>query len=389
VRSRHRSPQNWLFAGSALLVLGFSVSCSDRLFNVNPRIDDLPTAPPAPADNPTTPAKVELGRLLFWDPILSGEKDVSCATCHHPAHGYADGRDLALGVGAVGLGMERQDASGGRIPIVRRNTMTILNTAYNGLMEGMSDVDPGSAPMLWDSRLRSLEEQVLDPIRTRNEMCGDAYAEAAALDSVVARLEATPEYVRRFAEVFPGPKPITAANLARGIAAFERTLVARDSRFDRYVAGNDAALTQVEKRGLFLFTRVGCYRCHSGPMMSDFEFHVLGVAEDPRLPNPDEGAEKFAFRTPTLRNLSFTAPYMHNGSQATLEDVMRFYQAGRSRNPHVPAEALDPDFGPIFDIEADNIAAIVAFLRTFDDEHFDREVPARVPSGLSPGGRLR
>jgi cytochrome c peroxidase len=124
-------------------------------------------------------------------------------------------------------------------------------------------------------------------------------------------------------------------------------------------------------------------------MMSDFEFHVLGVAEDPRLPNPDEGAEKFAFRTPTLRNLSFTAPYMHNGSQATLEDVMRFYQAGRSRNPHVPAEALDPDFGPIFDIEADNIAAIVAFLRTFDDEHFDREVPARVPSGLSPGGRLR
>ncbi len=278
-----------LGAGLAVLVLG--VACSDRLFNVNPRIDDLTVDAPEPAANPTTPAKVELGRLLFWDPILSGEKDVACATCHHPAHGYTDGRDLSLGVSATGFGPDRRDQSNGRIPIVPRNSMTLLNVAYNGLTESAPDrADPEAAPMLWDSRLLSLESQALDPIRTRNEMRGDAYSEEAALDSVVARLDAIPAYVERFTEIFGGAKPVSAENLAKAIGAFQRTLVARESRFDHYVQGDEEALSALEKRGLFLFTRVGCYRCHSGPMMSDFELHVLGVDENPALGVPDQGS---------------------------------------------------------------------------------------------------
>ncbi len=119
--------------------------------------------------------------------------------------------------------------------------------------------------MLWDSRLLGLEAQALDPIRTRNEMRGDAYAEEAALDSVVARLDAIQGYVERFTAVFGGPKPVSIENLAKAIAAFQRMLVARNSRFDHYVQGDKEALDALEKRGMFLFTRVGCYRCHSGP----------------------------------------------------------------------------------------------------------------------------
>jgi len=347
-------------------------------------------APPVPADNPTTPAKVELGRLLFWDPILSGEKDVACATCHHPSRGYADGRDLSLGAGAIGFAEGRRDASGGRIPIVPRNAPTIINAAFNGFTErNEGDVDPLTAPMLWDNRLQSLEAQALDPLLTRSEMRGDAYPEQAALDSVVARLRGIPDYVRLFQSAFPGAKPITPDNLGKAIAAFERTIVASNSRFDRYVQGDEQALTQLEKRGLFLFTRVGCYRCHSGAMFSDFQLHVLGVGENSRLSAPDRGAAKFAFRTPTLRNLGFTAPYMHNGTKATLDDVLRFYNRDTSENQHVPSDRLDEEFAPIFEIDDDTIEAIVAFLRALDDDRFDRTVPEAVPSGLPVGGHIQ
>ena len=385
---RRASALGALGAGLAILVLG--AACSDRLFNVNPRIDDIAIDSPEPVGNPTTPAKVELGRLLFWDPILSGEKDVACATCHHPARGYTDGRDLSLGTGATGFGPDRRDQSQGRIPIVSRNSMSLLNVAYNGLTEAAPDrADPEAAPMLWDSRLQSLEAQALDPIRTRNEMRGDAYAEEAALDSVVARLGGIPAYVMQFAEAFGGAKPVSAENLAKAIAAFQRTLVARESRFDHYVQGDEEALSALEKRGMFLFTRVGCYRCHSGPMMSDFELHVLGVDENPALGVPDQGSAAFAFRTPTLRNLGFTAPYMHNGTKATLEDVVRFYGVPHSENPHVATDSLDADFLPIFPIEDDQVDAIAAFLRTFDDPNFDRTIPAAVPSGLPVGGNIQ
>ena len=134
-------------------------------------------------------AEEELGRFLFWDPLLSGDRDVACATCHHPDFAYADGRDLSLGAGAIGLGPARVDASDGRIPTVKRNSQTILNTAFNGLSDRrrrrrfgdtVASADPAAAPMFWDNRIRSLEAQALEPIKALEEMRGTVYAEADA-----------------------------------------------------------------------------------------------------------------------------------------------------------------------------------------------------------------
>jgi cytochrome c peroxidase len=376
------------FLALLLLAGGLAVSCSELMDNVSPLTDELSMQPPAAIGNPASPEKVELGRFLFWDPILSGEKDVACATCHHPSRGYSDGRDLPLGVGAKGFGQDRHDQSGGRIPIVPRNVPTVINAAFNGVISD-DVIDPVLAPMLWDNRIQSLEAQSLDPLRTRNEMRGDAYPEKAALDSVVARIAAIPEYEQLFRQAFPEPEPISAENIGKAMAVFERTIVATNSRFDQYVRGDEGALSATEKRGLFFFTRDGCYRCHSGPMFSDYKLHVLGVAENPRLSAPDSGAAGFAFRTPTLRNLSLTAPYMHNGTKATLDEVLEFYNSNSSENPHVPHDRLDEDFFTLFNIDDDTREAMKAFLHALDDPNFDRTIPARVPSGLPVGGSIQ
>jgi cytochrome c peroxidase len=359
----------------------------------------------------------ELGRLLFWDPVLSGNKDVACATCHHPDFGYADGRDLSLGTGAVGLGPARTDRSNGQIPVVKRNAPTVLNTAFNGLDQGRrrrrrtsggateatpasGSVDPARAPMLWDSRIRSLEAQALEPLKTREEMRGDAYSEATAIDSVVARLLRNPEYVAFFKSVFGSSTTIDAQQLGQAIAAFERTLVAMNSPFDRFRAGDASALTDQQQRGMAAFDRAGCDRCHEGRMFSDFDLHAEGVRENPKLTQPDAGAGRFRFRTPTLRNVAMTAPYMHNGMLRTLEDVLRFYDNGRSENPNVSSERTDRrsrdegtarvagGFRRVRDMSDEEMDDIVAFLEALTDPGFDRTIPARVPSGLPPGGLI-
>ena len=205
-------------------------------------------------------AAIELGRLLFWDPILSGNKDVACATCHHPDFSYADGRDLSLGTGAVGLGPARADVSKGRIPVVKRNSPTVLNTAFNGLdgrrgrrrgfdQPPLDSVNQAAAPMLWDNRIRSLESQALEPIKSREEMRGDAYSEASAVDEVVSRLRTNREYVALFKQAFGPDASIDARELGRAIAAFERSLVAMNSPFDRFRAGEQDALTAQQRRG--------------------------------------------------------------------------------------------------------------------------------------------
>ena len=278
--------------------------------------------------------EVELGRLLFWDPVLSGELDVACATCHHPDFAYADGRDLALGTRSVGLGPDRVDLSGGEIPVLERNTPTVLNIAFNGVERrrrrgGRRDdefaplptsVDAETearAPMFWDRRLRGLEAQALVPLTIREEMRGDAYAEEVAVDSVVARLRAIPEYVELFREVYGPDTRITAEHLSRAIAAFERSLVTRNSPYDRFLAGDQDALTAQQRQGLEEFDEADCTNCHDGPMLSDFDLVAEGVAENPLLAEPDVGDGRFRFRTPTLRNVALTAPYMHNGMLET------------------------------------------------------------------------
>ena len=359
------------------------------------RLAALPLQPPAPADNPTTPERVALGRLLFWDPILSGGKDVACATCHHPAFGYSDGLDLSIGANAAGLGPARAFASGHPPRFVKRNSQTVLNVAFNGLTATGGSA-PEAAGMFWDVRVRSLEAQALEPIKALEEMRGGAYAEDRALAAVVSRLTAIPEYRRMFARAFGGPNPVNEANLGRALAAFQRTLVAVNAPFDRYMRGDAAALSPEQVRGMERFESIGCVNCHSGPMFSDFATHVLAVPDNPKLAESDSGANKtYAFRTPSLRNLSATAPYMHSGVFATLPDVIGFYRrvsgggrrgGGRGTNPQVGRDQIDPLLQQL-DMRGRGQPDLIAFLRALDDPEFDRTIPKRVPSGLPVGGR--
>ena len=340
----------------------------------------------------------ELGRLLFWDPILSGELDVSCATCHHPDFGYADGRALPIGVGGQGLGPARRDVVDDDIGLVGRNSPTILNTAFNGIREDGS-INANFTPMFWDNRANGLEEQALLPLHSFEEMRGHAFSEELTLDSIVARLQAIAEYRQRFTEAFGQNEAINSQNIAAAIAAFERTIVATNSPFDQYQAGNDNALTAQQIRGMDRFRQIGCDDCHSGPMFSDWELHVVGVPDHPLLEAPDAGANgTFAFRTPTLRNLVETGPFFHGGVANNLQQVLQFYRTARGNgggpggglqlNPNVARNQLDQEVRNLGNFNNDDIQDIVAFIESLNDPDFDRRIPDRVPSGLNPGGNI-
>jgi len=362
------------------------------------RLAALPERPPTPPENPSTPDRVELGRLLFWDPVLSGQKDIACATCHHPALGYADGRDLSIGANGVGLGTSRSFAAGQETRPVKRNSQSVLNVAFNGLTLTGGAI-PGNAPMFWDLRVRSLEMQALEPLKAQDEMRGSAFTEDHAVPAVVARLNANAEYRRLFARTFGGHAAVNERNLGRALAAFERTLLVFNTPFDRYMRGDTTALDAEQLRGMERFQSAGCVSCHSGPMFSDFAPHVLGVPDNAKLPASDDGVNKgYAFRTPSLRNLAVTGPYMHNGALASLQDVLNFYQrisgggrrggrGGGSLNPLVAREQIDP-LARALNMSGRGQRDLVAFLRALDDPGFDRTIPTRVPSGLPVGGRL-
>jgi len=355
-------------------------------------VSALPSTPQAPGDNPTTPAKVALGRLLFWDPLLSGPEDVACATCHHPQNGYAENRDVSIGVTGIGLGSSRRLAPGSSIPLVKRNSPTVLNIAFSGSDES-GRYDPANAPMFWDMRKKSLESQALEPLKSYEEMRGNTYPRGEAVARVVAKLRANAEYRSLFAGAFGSEQPVNAQNLGRAIAAFERTLLANNSPFDRYMRGDRSAMTEEQVSGMQRFERIGCIKCHKGPMFSDYKLHVMGVPDNPALPASDEGAQQntYAFRTASLRNLTFTAPYSHNGMFRTLVDVVGFYEdtrAGRARNPNVSSEELDPLVRELGEVEADDVE-LIEFLRALSDDSFDRTIPERVPSGLPVGGRIQ
>ena len=390
-----------LFAGALAATLAVTGTTSP---SAQARLAALPTTVPAPPDNPTTPARVALGRLLFWDPVLSGPKDVACATCHHPALGYADALDLSIGINGAGLGFDRAFVPGQPARLVKRNSQSVLNAAFNGLTSAAT-ASPREAPMFWDMRVRSLEAQALEPLKAVEEMRGGTYDEPHAIPEVVARLNAIPEYRQLFARAFGGRKPVTAQNLGRALAAFERTLVTADSPFDRYMRGDRSALTGEQVIGMERFQSVGCVNCHNGPMLSDFKAHVLSVPDNRKLDQPDSGVNQtYAFRTPSLRNLSATAPYMHNGIFRSLPDVIDFYQrisrgggrrgdgfgrgGGRAGNPNVTRDQIDP-LARQLNMRGRGQREIVAFLRALDDPSFDRTIPERVPSGLTVGGRLQ
>lgn len=372
-------------AASAGLLLA-AIACQKQNATPANNLAALPLVAAAPTDNLPNAAKVDLGRALFWDPVLSGGRDVSCASCHHPANAYADALDLAIGANGQGLGAARHFRSPNTIPFGQRNTSTVLNAAFNGLTAS-SSADPSQAPMFWDSRAQSLEAQALQPLAKLEEMRGHQYAELATPDSVVARLRAIPAYTARFQVAFGGATPITAATVGQALACFQRTLVATDSPFDQYERGNTAALTQQQVQGLQSFLQSGCGNCHGGPMLSDYQLHVMGVADNAKNAASDAGAGgTYAFRTPSLRNVALTAPYMHSGTLATLGDVLDFYDNDRNTaNPHVSTRQRDAQFpGRVV-----NKQAIIAFLNYLTDNSFDKTVPTTVPSGLPVGGNIR
>jgi cytochrome c peroxidase len=381
----------------AWLALIWACSHSAEQKKVKKAFDDesvlaaLPTEVPAPPDNPITPEKVSLGRLLFFDPILSGNKDVACATCHHPDFAFSENLDVSIGVNGTGLGSSRAFGYPNDIPLVKRNSQTVLNAAFNGLtLEQPSN--PAQAPMFWDLRAKSLEAQALMPIQSLEEMRGRHYTEQHILGEVVKRLQRIEGYQTLFKAAFGGDAPINTENLGKAIATYERTLVAGNSRFDQYFRGDKTALSLNEIDGLKLFLKSGCAKCHRGPMLSDYKTHVLGVGDNPKLSINDDGFEhQHAFRTPSLRNLRFTFPYMHNGTIKSLEQVLAFYEdlaGGQIRNPKVKPAHLDPLLDDL-NVDFKDISLIVEFLHTLSDDKFDRSIPERVPSGLSVGGNIK
>lgn len=357
-------------------------------------LDPLPSVQ-HPINNPTNNTKIALGRMLFWDPIVSGHGDVACATCHHPDFGYSDGLELPIGVNGTGLGPARTEHSGGlslSTPIGRvpRNSPSVLNAAYNG-MTSAGNYSPESAPMFWDSRMLSLESQCQGPPGSRSEMRGDACDESEVFDTIIARLRANPQYVTAFSSAFPGdPDPVSRVNYAKAIATFERILVTDDSQYDKYLRGENSALTETEKKGLLLFFgKAGCDNCHSGPMLSDFNFHAMGVPDNPLHPvGTDTGKDGlYKFRTPTLRNVELTGPYMHNGMMSTIKEVVEFMNEGVSQNYNVLSGMMDPDMKPL-GLTDEEVDQLVAFLESLSDPNYDRTVPQAVFSGLPVGGNI-
>jgi len=299
-----------------------------------------------PPDNPLTIEKIELGRQLYFDGRLSADGTVSCATCHASDKGFSDGRPTSVGIrGQVG----------------ERNAPVVFNRLF-------------SREQFWDGRAASLEEQALGPIQNPIEM-------GNTLDGAVATLSAIPGYRKQFKQVFG--TDVTAAGVAKAIAAFERTLLCGNTAFDRYEDGDDSALSESEQRGLELFQgRANCLRCHTGFAFTDERYHNIGVGVD--TPNPDPGrykitkkeSDKGAFKTPTLRDIAASGPYFHDGSAQTLEDVVEFYDKGGIKNPN-----LSTDMKRLL-LTTPEKADLVAFLKSLSCP--DLKVAAPVLPPTSP-----
>jgi cytochrome c peroxidase len=278
---------------------------------------------PIPADNPPTAETIALGRRLYYDAALSVDNTVSCSTCHMPGMAFSDGKRVSNGVG-------------GKSGV--RNAPTVLNSAYFSLQ-------------FWDGRAPSLEKQAEGPVANPVEM-------AHTLKGVVQRLSQDPSYVAAFEKAF-GPGPITYDKVEKCIASFERTVLSGDSAFDRYYYGHDqAALTPAQIHGLEVFhdrKKGNCESCHTigenAALFTDNKFHNIGVgfvngetSDKGRYVVTKNVQETGAFRTPTLRNVDMTAPYMHDGSLNTMKQVMDFYIGAGNSNPYLDKEIHSLDF---------------------------------------------
>ncbi len=310
-----------------------------------------------------SPQQIDLGRYLFFDPLLSGDDTVSCASCHHPDLGFSDGRPRSIGIG----GAE-----------VRRAAPSLWNVAF-------------LRSFFWDGRAASLEEQMQGPLYDEREM-GSNPAQ------LLADVGGNETYRRLFREAFPGgEEPLSLDMIYTAIAAFQTTLVSLNSRYDQYAHGYHDALSDDEKAGMNIFRSfvARCAECHTPPLFTNQQIAVIGVRDPDGLPF-DEGAgavtgnpgQRGGFKVPSLRNVAKTAPYMHSGAFATLREAAEFYTLGRGHAlPEEEKERMivhwhiwEPE---LTDEELDRL---VDFLATLTDERFKPQIPDAVPSGLAPGG---
>lgn len=307
-----------------------------------------------------TPQQIDLGRYLFFDPVLSGDGSVSCASCHHPDKGFSDGKPRSVGIG----GQE-----------VARAAPTLWNVAFLN-------------SFFWDAHASTLEEQMLGPLYADNEMGSNPVQLRSALNDI-------PAYQVLFAQAYPDEtaEGIQLPQVYDALTAFQASLISLNSRYDRYAHGYHAALNAQEVEGLNIFRSfvARCAECHMPPLFTTQQVAVIGAPE-PDGRTLDIGAEKTfnapklkaGFKVPTLRNVAQTAPYMHSGLFDNLRDTAEFYNKGRG---HAVPEGVDlhlhwhitsPD---LTDYELDRL---VDFLGTLTDESLKPQIPARVPSGLSP-----
>jgi cytochrome c peroxidase len=290
-----------------------------------------PATIPSPAQNATSQARVELGRDLFFDPRLSSANAQACASCHNPSFGWQDGLAVGVGFGMKPLG---------------RHTPTILNLAW-------------SEPYFWDGRAASLEEQALGPIQAPGEM-------NQPLDKTIAKLTAVPGYKPLFEAAYPG-EGISPATVGKAIAAFERTVVSGKAPFDRWIEGDDHAIDSAAQRGFMLFNaKANCMTCHSGWNFTDDGFRDIGLkSEDIGRAKQVPGVPvlEHAFKTPGLRDLRQRAPYMHDGSLATLKDVIDHYDTGFVKRP-----SLSDNIHPLNLTDGEK-QDLLAFLDTLNAEN--------------------
>jgi cytochrome c peroxidase len=298
-----------------------------------------PASTPFPEDNAYTPEREALGRTLFFDPRLSGSGWISCASCHNPGLSWGDGLPRAIGHGMKTLG---------------RRTPTILNLAW------------GQA-FFWDGRADTLEAQALGPIQAEGEMNLD-------LPTMIARIEGIASYKVLFAKAYPG-EPVAPETVAKAIATFERGVVSPDAPFDRWLAGDEAAISPDAKRGFVVFnTKAACAKCHSGWRFTDDSFHDIGVAGDDVGRGAllkDIPSVQHAFKTPTLRDADRRGPYMHDGSVDTLEAVVDFYDRGGL----AARASLSNDLKPL-GLTGEEKRQLLAFMRTLTSPERPVQVPA-------------
>jgi cytochrome c peroxidase len=281
---------------------------------------------PAPHDNQLTPERIELGKMLFFDPRLSGGGRISCATCHNPSLGWSDGLRVARGEDMHAL---------------KRATPSLVNVGFNQFQ-------------MWDGRFHSLEDQVWTPMLASAEMHG-------LQDEILTKLAASPGYVAAFAKAYAG-EGITRESVSKAIASFERSIVSRDAPFDRWMAGDDSAVSDSAKRGFAIFNGKGnCNACHQGGNFTDQGFHNIGLRDDGdpgRYAITPIRISRGAFKTPTLRDVAASGPYMHNGAYRTLAEVIDHYDRGGDDR-----ENLDPNIKPLA-LTAQEKKDLLEFLRT-------------------------